>query len=463
MSCRAFVLLVEDNKDVRELLTEVLLGHGYHVKAADRIGDAEIAMQTTHFDAAIFDIKLPDGDGLELVRKARAITPEMGIILITGFAEVDLAIDALRVGADDFMKKPFSPDELIVRLEEVLNRHQVYRQYDRLLNEKAAESLSQNMIGACAAIEKIRNTIRMLSESDSTVLITGETGTGKEVVAKLLHQTGSRARNPFVSINCGAIPEELLESELFGHVKGAFTGAVKSRTGRFELAHKGTIFLDEIGDMSPNLQVKLLRVLQERAFEPVGSNETIEVDVRVVAATHRNLEKMVEEGKFREDLFYRLNVIPIHLPPLRERGEDVLTLAEHFLEHFRQTRGSQIGSLSKSAAKRFLEYSWPGNIRELQNVIERICTFKAEGDIETEDLPDKMLNEIEMLQRDFRIGEAGDFPIDLKAMVDEYELQLIMSALNHAQGNKSKAAELLTIKRTTLIEKLKKRGISASS
>lgn len=459
MRTNAFVLLVDDNDELRNILAECLANDHYHVKALSRAFDAEEALQETRFDMAVFDMRLPDGNGLELIKKARASNPDMGIIMITGFAEMDLAIDAVRLGADDFMKKPFNPDELQVRLQEVLNKRQVYRKYEELVCEKHSEQHSEAMIGHCPAMDKIRDTIKMLSSSDSTVLITGETGTGKEVVAKMIHYAGTRAQYPFVSINCGAIPEELLESELFGHVKGAFTGAIKGRVGRFEVAHKGTIFLDEIGDMSPNLQVKILRVLQERCFEPVGSNDSVEVDVRVIAATHRNFETMVERGEFREDLYYRLNVIPIHLPPLRERDDDVLQLARHFIQHHCQKNNILPLKMSKEVSHRFMTYAWPGNVRELQNVIERIVTFNSSGVIGLDDLPEKMLSDIDRIDRDFSVSAEEDFPIDLKAMVDEYENSLILSALARANGNKSQAAELLSIKRTTLVEKMKKKAL----
>lgn len=459
MRTKAFVLLVDDNEELRDILAECLGNDGYHVKALSRVFDAEEALSNTMFDMAVFDVRLPDGNGLDLIKKARASNPDIGIILITGYADVDLAIDAVRLGADDFMKKPFNPDELLVRLQKVLKKRQVFSQYEDLVSEKQLEQQQGTMIGHCRAMGKIRDTIKMLSSSDSTVLITGETGTGKEVVAKMIHQTGSRSQYPFVSINCGAIPEELLESELFGHVQGAFTGAIKGRVGRFEAAHKGTIFLDEIGDMSPNLQVKILRVLQERCFEPVGSNDTVEVDVRVIAATHRDFETMVEQGGFREDLFYRLNVIPIHLPPLRAREDDVLHLAKSFIQQYCQKNNIQPLQMSKEVTGRFMSYAWPGNVRELQNVIERVVTFNSTGTITLDDLPEKMLTDIDRIERDLSVGSEEDFPIDLKAMVDEYESCLILSALTKANGNKSQAAELLSIKRTTLVEKMKKKGL----
>lgn len=459
MKQAAFVLLVEDNEDFRLILEEALEAEGYHVTSAANALRAREAMNTGKFDLAVLDVRLPDGNGIELLREFRQADPDMGIIIMTGYAEVDTAVDAVRLGANDFLKKPFDIDELIVRIGELLKTRQL-KQDNRQLREqiRSVESTS-DFIGQCEAIRKLQETVRLLGNSDSTVLITGESGTGKEVLAKALHKSGTRASKPLVSINCGAIPEELLESELFGHVKGAFTGAVRARPGRFELANGGTIFLDEIGDMSPKLQVKLLRVLQERCFEPVGSQQTIQVDVRVIAATHRDLEAEIEAGRFREDLYYRLNVIPLHLPPLRERGEDILLLARSFIARFNASKGSNITGISDEAAEIMLHYPWPGNVRELQNLIERISALKQEGPIEVEDLPSRMLDESQRTQRKFRIDVDQAESIDLKATVDEFETHLILSALQRFNWNKNRAAKFLAMNRTTLVEKIKKKGL----
>lgn len=459
MEQSAFILLVEDNIEFSQVLQEVLESSGFHVTTAANATRAREALDIGRFDLAILDVRLPDGNGIELMREFRKADPDMGIIIMTGYAEVDTAIDAVRLGANDFLKKPFVLDEMLVRVMELMKTRQLQKDNKSLREQVRSAEPMTGFTGQCAAIHKLQETVKLLASSDSTVLISGESGSGKEVLAKALHRGGSRASKPLVSINCGAIPEELLESELFGHVKGAFTGAIQARPGRFELANGGTIFLDEIGDMSAKLQVKLLRVLQERCFEPVGSQQSIQVDVRVIAATHRNLEEEIEAGRFREDLYYRLNVIPLRLPPLRERGEDILLLANHFLEFFNKEKGSNITGLSHDVRQILLSYKWPGNVRELRNLMERVCTLKREGVVETDDLPSRMLGEQERMAQNFEIdiNEAND--IDLKATVDEFENHLIQSALQRFNWNKNRAAKFLSMNRTTLVEKIKKKGI----
>jgi len=455
----AYILLVEDEDDLRNTLKDLLELSRHHVTACATAMNAKDAAHNGKFDMALLDIRLPDGDGLELLREFHGNDPDMGVIMMTGYAEVDTAVDAIRLGADDFLKKPFDMDELLVRIDEVLNKRALKSSNKELTKQVNANQRKHTLIGHSPEVVKIRDMVNLLSESDSTVLITGESGTGKEVVARMLHNAGSRAKKPMVSMNCGAIPEELLESELFGHVKGAFTGAIKARPGRFEVANGGTIFLDEIGDMSPNLQVKLLRVLQERKFEPVGSTQSVEVDVRVIAATHRNLEEEISKGRFREDLYYRLNIIPIELSGLRKRNDDVLLIAEHFIKHFNNLKQASIDGFSDAARQIMLTYRWPGNVRELQNLIERIATLKRNGSIELEDLPSRMLGEAERIRQDFQIDMDAEENIDFNAMVDEFENHLITSALERFDWNKNKAAGFLTLNRTTLVEKIKKKGL----
>jgi len=334
------------------------------------------------------------------------------------------------------------------------------KQDNHVLREQArTQGKDLGLIGQCPALQKLKETIQLLANSDSTVLITGESGCGKEVLAKSLHKSGTRSGKPLVSINCGAIPEELLESELFGHVKGAFTGAIRARPGRFEIANGGTIFLDEIGDMSAKLQVKLLRVLQERCFEPVGSQQSIRVDVRVIAATHRDLEKEIEAGRFREDLYYRLNVIPLTLPPLHERGDDVLLLAKNFITRFNAEKQASISDMSDEVKRIMLSYQWPGNVRELQNLIERVTTLKREGIMELEDLPSRMISDKDRVLQSFQMDVDNADSIDLKSTVDEFESHLILSALQRFNWNKNQAANFLAMNRTTLVEKIKKKGL----
>jgi len=457
------MLLVDDEEDLRLTLQETLEDANYHVTTAANAMRAREAMSLGKYDIAVLDIRLPDGSGIDLLQEFQAADPDMGVILMTGYSEVNTAVEAVRLGADDFLKKPFDLGELLLRIEELMKKRQLKQEHQTLQKKVAADSRPEILMGQCASICKIRETAKLLGDSDSTVLITGESGTGKEVLANLLHASGSRSGKAFVSINCGAIPEELLESELFGHVKGAFTGAVRARPGRFEVANGGTIFLDEIGDMSAKLQVKLLRVLQERCFEPVGSHQSVHVDVRVVAATHRDLEKEIKEGRFREDLFYRLNVIPLQLPALRERGEDSLLLAEHFMALFNAKKKASIQGFDEVAKQAFLHYKWPGNVRELQNLIERIATLKREGKVGLDDLPSRMLNEGQRAMQSFRIDIEDHDNLDFKGIVDEFESHLILSALKRCDWNKNQAAKFLSMNRTTRVEKIKKKGLVAST
>jgi len=459
MKQTSFILLVDDEDEMRLPLREALQLESHHVTPARNALEARQVMKNSKYDLAILDVNLPDGNGLDLLAEFHASSPDMGFIMITGFANVDMAVETVRLGADDFLRKPFSLDELLIRVDAVLKKRRLQSRLDTLSSREKIRQSSKKFIGQSQAIRKVLTTVELINSSDSTVLITGETGTGKEVIAKAIHDSGSRSDMPFVSINCGAIPEELLESELFGHVKGAFTGAIHARTGRFERANKGTIFLDEIGDMSLKLQVKLLRILQERCFEPVGGNQTINIDVRVIAATHQNLEKLIMERMFREDLYYRLNVIPIQLPPLRERGEDIFLIADHFIRHFNHTRGSSIEGLSEETRKILSSYNWPGNVREIQNLIERIATLKREGQITRDDLPDRMLNSGQRIAQNFNVDFSSENRINLKGMVDEYENQLILSTLKRFDQNKTKAAHFLSMNRTTLVEKIKSKSL----
>jgi len=458
----AFILLVEDNEDFRLILQEALESSGFHVTAAANAMRAREAMSFGKFDLTILDVRLPDGNGIELMREFKQSDPDMGIIIMTGYAEVDTAVDAVRLGANDFLKKPFDIEEMLVRIGELMKNRQLKADNQNLREQVRNQDKEIGLIGQCSAIQKLKETIKLLANSDSTVLVTGESGCGKEVLAKALHKSGTRSGKPLVSINCGAIPEELLESELFGHVKGAFTGAVRARPGRFEIANGGTIFLDEIGDMSPKLQVKLLRVLQERCFEPVGSQQSIQVDVRVIAATHRNLEDEIAAGRFREDLYYRLNVIPLKLPPLHERGDDILLLTDHFITRFNKIKQANITSIADEVKRTMLDYLWPGNVRELQNLIERVTTLKREGIMELEDLPSRMISDKDRLLQSFHLDVDNVEGIDLKSTVDEFESHLILSALQRFNWNKNQAAKFLAMNRTTLVEKIKKKGLQPS-
>ena len=414
-------------------------------------------------DLVLADVQMPGIDGLELVRQVRANDPDMPCIVITGHGGAEQSVEALGAGAFWYLEKPFEQSHLAVVRKLVDQAIEMGRlkSENRILHSQISHRYQfENIIGNSTALNRVLDVVSKVADSDSTVLITGESGTGKELVARALHYNSRRAERMFVTVNCGAIPENLLESELFGHVKGAFTNAVGHREGRFAAADNGTIFLDEIGDMSPNLQVKLLRVLQDKTFEPVGSSKSVTVNVRVIAATNQNLEEAIQDKRFREDLFYRLNVIPIEVPPLRERREDIPLLAEHFLEVAGQECGARVDSLSRDALRSLTEYTWPGNIRELENLIERLVILSSDGEIGLEDLPPSVRSPKSAPSQP-TMPELPPEGISLKDVVDGFESRVITQALEKTQWNKNRAAKLLGVNRTTLVEKIKKKGLDA--
>ena len=366
----------------------------------------------------------------------------------------------MRLGAFDYITKPFHLDEIKILVHKA-REFQAMRVENRNLRRELKRSHKlDSIIGTSPPMQQLSSLITTVADSDSTILILGDSGTGKELVARAIHYNSPRADQSLIPVNCGAIPEDLLESELFGHMRGSFTGATMNRVGRFQLADGGTIFLDEIGDMSPKLQVKLLRVLQEQTFEPVGSTETIRVNVRIITATNRNLEADVASGRFREDLFYRLNVIPIHIPPLRERVDDIPLLIAHFVERFNKLKGRRISRFTDEAVQILCNYEWPGNVRELENLVERMAILHAEGEITPTQLPEKFSGiSPRPAAASSSAIEIPDEGIDFNALVDDFEMQLIVKALEKAGGIKNKAATLLNIKRTTLVEKMKKKGM----
>jgi DNA-binding NtrC family response regulator len=406
---------------------------------------------------------LPDIDGLEIIDRLAKLDAKIIPIMMTGFGTIETAVRAMKSGAFDFITKPFDLEAVAVVVRKAAEFLRL-RQENHLLRKAVRDQYRlEQLVGASEPIRQVMEFVRKVADSDSTVMIQGESGTGKELVARMLHFNSLRKDRPLVPVNCGAIPENLLESELFGHEKGAFTGATHARMGRFELANGGTIFLDEIGEMSLPLQVKLLRVLQEREFERVGGNRTIHVDVRIVAATNQDLETLVEEKRFRKDLFYRLNVIPIVIPPLRERRSDIPLLIDHFLTRFNQTKHTEISNLAPDALHLLTEYDWPGNIRELENMIERLVVLKKRGVLSIGDLPDKICRKssgTELKEQFIRFSEDG---INLSREVEQYEKHLIMEALRKANGVTSRAAQLLQLNRTTLVEKLKRKGVDPRS
>ncbi|MCB0415510.1 MAG: sigma-54-dependent Fis family transcriptional regulator, partial [Bdellovibrionales bacterium] len=452
------ILIVDDDVSLRTALYRTLDRKGYKViSAANKSEALGLVQNYTDIKLALIDLRLPDGDGIELMTQLKKQNSQMKAIILTGFGTIDLAVKATQSGAYHFVTKPFNLDEILNLIEKAFVQSDLEQENSKLKNELQKKYQFDNIVGQSDEIIKVLNLVDKVSDSDATVLITGESGTGKELIARALHFNSARAQNNFVPLNCGAIPGELLESELFGHVKGAFTGAIANRSGRFEAANKGTLFLDEIGDMSHTLQVKLLRVLQERKFEPVGSNKSFDANVRVIAATNKDLEKSVEQGVFREDLFYRLNVIPIHIPPLRERRSDIPLLLNHFREYFNQSRNRSIQGYSPEVLDVLFHYDWPGNIRELENLVERLTIIKSQGVIEITDLPEKYQGRRISLNPDrIEIPETG---MDFNSAVNSYENSLILKALEKTGWNRNQAALLLKLNRTTLVEKIKKKGL----
>jgi DNA-binding NtrC family response regulator len=407
----------------------------------------------------VTDLQLPDVDGISLIDRLVRIDAKIIPIVVTGFGTIESAVRAMKAGAFDFITKPFDPETVAVVVRKAVEVYRL-RQENHLLRKAVRDQYQlEQLVGASEPIRQVLDFVRKVADSDSTVMIQGESGTGKELVARMLHFNSLRRDRPLVPVNCGAIPENLLESELFGHEKGAFTGATHTRMGRFELANGGTIFLDEIGEMSLPLQVKLLRVLQERAFERVGGNRTIQVDVRIVAATNQDLEALVEERRFRQDLFYRLNVIPIVIPPLRDRRSDIPLLIDHFLARFNQTKHTHITGISHEALRLLSQYDWPGNIRELENLVERMAVLKKQGELSVSDLPEKIARKPQSLEPKEQFIRFTEDGINLMREVEQYENHLIIEALRKANGVTTRAAQLLQLNRTTLVEKLKRKGV----
>jgi len=452
------ILVVDDEEELRASIVEILTLDGFEVEQANSAEMAAEKLSQTPYDVLITDHNLPGKTGVELLEEMLLRYPETIGIIITGYGTIETAVSAIKKGAYNYLAKPFKLVELPIMVRKGLKERQLRfeNQYlKKQLNERYGFS---NIIGTGRAMNRIFELVDTIAGLNSTVLIQGETGTGKELIAKAIHFNSPRKDQKMVSINCGAIPENLLESELFGHVKGAFTGAVQTRIGRFEQASGGSIFLDEIGNMPLALQVKLLRVLQEREFERVGGNTTVKIDVRIIAATSSNLEQMVEEGTFREDLFYRLNVIPINLPPLRERREDIPLLVQRFIGHFCETHKLDLKTVSPQVMKALMAYEWPGNIRQLENIVERMVALTGNRPaILPADLPSEIHSRESLsLTPLIEIPEEG---INFQNVVTDMERELILQSLRRTNGNKKLAAKLLNLKRTTLIEKIKRIGL----
>ncbi len=439
------LLVVDDSPATLEVLRRNLSSRGYRVLTAPGAEDAVAVLEREPVDLVVTDMKMPRISGLDLVRHIRENRRDLEVMMITGYASIQGAVDAVKSGAGEYLAKPFTDEELFAAVDRSLER--LHERRRRRAASVSTPRTPSGLLGTSKAMKPVFRAIARAAGTTATVLITGESGTGKELVARAIHYSGSRAASPFVPVNCGGIPETLLESELFGHVKGAFTGAVDSRAGFFQTADGGTIFLDEVGEMSATMQVKLLRVLQDRQVYMVGSTKPREVDLRIIAATHRELMPMVRRGAFREDLYYRLNVLPIELPPLRQRGEDITLLVRHFMERYCREVGRDGLTLSPDAHDALVAYPWPGNVREVENLIQRLVVMCEGNTIEVADLPSHMR---------FSIGAAGRNDRTL-AQVEAEHIQQILQQ-NH--GNKSRAAKTLGIDRKTLREKLKTYGIS---
>jgi len=450
------ILLIDDDQEILELVGSFLEMKGFQTDTAEsgRIG---LSLFEEHrHSMVITDYMLPDVDGLDISRQVLDLDPDCIVVLITGHGTIENAVTAIKSGVFDYILKPFDLKQIEVAVHKAQKAMEL-----RLENRRLREAISETeeadqIIGKGRSIQELKTLIRRIGPTQSTVLITGESGTGKELVAKAIHAASPRRDGPFVPINCGAIPDTLLEDELFGHVKGAFTDAVGERTGKFEQAENGTLFLDEIGTMSLSLQAKLLRVLQEREFTPLGSEQSRKVDIRLIAATNLNLQNEIREGRFRDDLFYRLNVIPVVLAPLRERKEDIVELIEYFNSRFSSLMGFSPIRFESRSMKAVYDYSWPGNVRQLENFVERMIVLQPQGGVvRFEDLPGEIRNRSDGDddQQDISHG------VNLKALVEDVERGYILRALDVTRGVKSEAARLLGLKRTTLIQKMKKLGI----
>ncbi len=463
------LLIIEDDSTLKTALFRALTKSGFSITTASTKLEAMNWIQSqAEWDGILLDLQLPDGNGIDILKAVNLRTSPIPTIVLTGQGTIENAIAATQNGAAQFLVKPISLDDILSSLDKVINAPQNKISF-QAPNQSPSTShsmtpISKNMglVGQSPEMQQVLELATRVAESDATILIQGESGTGKELIARAIHQMSPRKNFPFVAINCGAIPSELLESELFGHVKGAFTGAISNRIGRFEMADNGVLFLDEIGDMSPTLQVKILRALQERSFEPVGSTKSVQVNVQVIAATHINLEKAVMEGRFREDLFYRLNVVPIMIPPLRERRCDIPILLNHFLNQLGQKRKMHLAGFSGEVVESLKHYSWPGNIRELENLVERMTIIKGKGLVELKDLPIKYhtkaipLAPSEPKDPEFHLPDEG---LDFNTTVDQFENNLILKALEKTGWNRNQAAILLRLNRTTLVEKMKKKGL----
>lgn len=447
------ILIVDDQRNMCSLLETDLRLRGYVTKTANSVDSAWPMILEGGIDLVVTDVRMPGRSGIELCALAGREQPGLPVIVMTAFGSVETAVDALRAGAYDFVTKPIEMDLLVAAIERGLTKRRLTEQLQQLAETVDSQAGFGEIIGQSPAMKRVYSQLTLVAQSDSSVLITGESGTGKELVARSIHRRSRRATGPFVAVNCSAIPEALLESEFFGHAKGAFTDARQSRAGLFSQAAGGTLFLDEIGDLPLLLQAKLLRALEERKIRPVGSDTELAVDVRLISATNRNLESAIESQAFREDLYYRINVIQIELPALRQRGSDILLLAQHYLKQFAQSNSKNILGLSSQAAEKLLAYPWPGNVRELRNIMERAVVLTTHAQIEIDDLSEKVRNHTAR-----QLVFSDDDPTSLQSL-DEVERRYILHVYSTCRNNRTQTAQVLGMDRKTLYRKLKQYGV----
>jgi DNA-binding NtrC family response regulator len=444
------ILVVEDGKSQREMLCEFLSDQGFDVSDADRGDKALERVKNDYFDLLLLDFKMPGMDGMQVLEEVKHINPEIDVIMMTAYGTVETAVKAMKTGAADYITKPIELEELIILIEKISERRTLLRENEALREELRGKGITTDqIIYESTAMDEVINLAGRVANSNATILIQGESGTGKELVARLIHTLSPRSQKPMITVNCAALPENLLESELFGHEKGAFTGASQRRIGRFEEADGGTLFLDEIGELSPSVQVKLLRFLQEREFQRIGGNSTIRTDIRIVTATNRDLDAKIGEGTFREDLFYRLNVVTIEIPPLRERKEDIPPLIDHFLNRFAAENGKRLQGTDSETRDLLLKYDYPGNVRELENIIERAVVITRGEVVSSRDLP---------FSRSSPDDAKSEMTatLSLKTSLERLEHQMIKDAMTQTKNHQSRAAGLLGISERTLRYKLKK-------
>lgn len=448
------VLIVDDEGGMRHMLSVLLEREGYQIDTAQNGREGLEKIKNSDYDLVLCDIRMPEMDGLSFLESTKNIRKELPVIMMSAFGNVDTAIEAMKKGAYDYVSKPFKADEILLRLQRLTDQESLVHENENLKRALHQQTSFNNIIARSPKMLEIFDTIRKIADYKTTVLITGESGSGKELIARAIHFNSPRANKPFIAINCSAIPETLLESELFGYVKGAFTGANKDKKGLFEEASGGTLFLDEVGDLPVPLQVKLLRAIQEEEIRRVGSSQNIKIDVRLITATLKNLGEEIKRGTFREDLYYRLNVLPIHIPPLRDRKEDIPILVDHFIKRFNQEMGKSVEKVSTDCLQSLTDYSWPGNVRELENTIERAMVLENSNILSAENLPDVIKN-----QEVNPALKAAANELSIKKMMTIMEQELIKKALEKTNGNRTWAAKLLEISHRALLYKIKRYGL----